>query len=440
MMNHKLIKLAGVIALSLATAHTSAQSGTNSPYSRYGFGILSDRAQGFNKGMSGLAFGFHSPTEINFQNPASYSAIDSMSMIFDIGVTFQNANFAQGDMKKNAHNTSVDYINMAFRAMRNVGMSIGFMPYSSVGYSFTNSYTMPDIDGTGEKTAGTTYSGDGGLHEVYLGVGWKLARNFSLGANAGFLWGDYSHNVRASFSDANIRQYARVYSADISTFKLDFGAQYDQLLSKHDLLTIGATYSLGHNVSSDARFINEMLNSSGVITSGDTIKANNAFQLPHCFGIGLALNHKDRWRVGLDYSLEMWKDVKFPMLTNVDGNDVYRAVTGAFDNRQRFTLGAEYLPNNLGIKYSDHIRYRLGVSYGTSYTRVNDNSGAKDFMVSAGIGLPIANIINNRSILNISAQWEHIRPNRSHLITENYLRICVGITFNERWFQKWKVE
>ena len=329
---------------------------------------------------------------------------------------------------------------MAFRACRNLGMSIGLVPYSSVGYSFTNQQTMPDIDGSGEKISATTYNGDGGLHEVYVGLGWKFAKNFSIGANAGYLWGDYNHSVKASFSDTNIRQYARVYSADISTYKIDFGAQFDQLLSKYDLLTIGATYSLGHNVNSSAQFINEMLNSSGAVTGGDTVKLGNAFELPHTFGIGLAWNHKDRWKVGFDYSYELWKNVKFPMLVSENGTDVYKSTTGAFDNRQRFSLGAEFLPNNLGIRYSDHIRYRLGVSYGTSYTRVNENSGAKDIIVSAGVGLPIANIINNRSILNISAQWEHIRPNKSHLLTENYLRICIGLTFNERWFQKWKVE
>lgn len=441
-MNQHFIKLASTvaIAIALATTHAMAQNGSNSPYSRYGFGTLNDRAQGFNKAMAGTALGFHDPAEINFQNPASYSAIDSLAMIFDIGVTFQNANFKQGDLKKNAHNTTVDYINMAFRACRNLGMSIGLVPYSSVGYSFTNQQTMPDIDGSGEKISATTYNGDGGLHEVYVGLGWKFAKNFSIGANAGYLWGDYNHSVKASFSDTNIRQYARVYSADISTYKIDFGAQFDQLLSKYDLLTIGATYSLGHNVNSSAQFINEMLNSSGAVTGGDTVKLNNAFELPHTFGIGLAWNHKDRWKVGFDYSYELWKNVKFPMLVSENGTDVYKSTTGAFDNRQRFSLGAEFLPNNLGIRYSDHIRYRLGVSYGTSYTRVNENSGAKDIIVSAGVGLPIANIINNRSILNISAQWEHIRPNKSHLLTENYLRICIGLTFNERWFQKWKVE
>lgn len=439
-MNRHFIKLAGAAAAVMAAAFSAAQNGSNSPYSRYGFGVLSDRAQGFNKALAGTAFGFHDPAQINPQNPASYSDADSLTMIFDIGLTFQNANFKQDGRKKNAHNTSVDYMNIVFRACRNVGMSVGLVPYSSIGYSFTNQQTLPDIDGTGEKAAATSYNGDGGLHEAYFGVGWKFAKNISAGANFGYLWGDYSHSVQASFSDADIRQYARVYSADISTYNLDLGVQYDQPLSRNDLLTFGAAYSLGHGVDSKAMFVNEMLDASGGVSAGDTVNVGNAFELPHGFGAGLVWNHRGRWKAGFDYSCQLWKNVKFPRIVSRDGAETFKSATGAFDNRHRFSLGAEFLPNSLGLRYSDHIRYRAGVSYGTSYTRVNENSGAKDITVSLGVGLPIANIINNRSILNISAQWEHIRPDKSRLLTENYLRICIGITFNEKWFQKWKVE
>ena len=45
---------------------------------------------------------------------------------------------------------------------------------------------------------------------------------------------------------------------------------------------------------------------------------------------------------------------------------------------------------------------------------------------------------NNRSILNISGQWVH--QSAKSLITENTFRINIGLTFNERWFMKWKVE
>ena len=72
------------------------------------------------------------------------------------------------------------------------------------------------------------------------------------------------------------------------------------------------------------------------------------------------------------------------------------------------------------------------------YYYINGQDGPKDLQLSLGVGIPIINAYNNRSILNISAQWQH--RSADQLITENTFRINIGLTFNERWFAKWKVE
>jgi hypothetical protein len=436
---HSIISSVVMLAFMSATVCSYAQNGTNSPYSRYGFGVMNDRSQGFNKGMAGVAQGFRDPTIVNFQNPASYSDVDSLTMLFDIGVSLENSNFKQGSLKTNARNTSIDYVGAQFRAWRNVGMSLGLMPLTSIGYSFSARNTLPDIDGSGEKTVTTSYDGDGGLHEVLLGAGWKMMRNLSLGVNAGLVWGDYNHTIQAAFSDNNVRQTRRVYEANITTYNVDLGLQYFRKVTPKDLLSFGATYTLGHKINSAAKLMNQETNYSGSQTSGDTVKLKNAFEMPHSIAAGVMWNHNTRWKVGLDYEIELWKNAKFPQLLTENDKEVYKSSTGAFDNRQRVTLGGEYLHNSLGIKYRDHIRYRAGVSYGTSYVKEGGQNSARDLLVSLGVGLPIANKINNRSTLNISAQWENISPKGSG-ITENYLRIAIGITFNEKWFQKWKVE
>jgi hypothetical protein len=56
---------------------------------------------------------------------------------------------------------------------------------------------------------------------------------------------------------------------------------------------------------------------------------------------------------------------------------------------------------------------------------------------SLGFGIPIMNR-NSLSTLNISGQW--VRNDCKLFMTENVFRINIGLTFNERWFMKWKVE
>ena len=88
----------------------SAQSGTNSPYSQYGLGALASQATSFNRGMNGLAYGFHEHSQVNYMNPASYASVDSLSFIFDAGVSLQLTNFEEKGKKINAQNADIEYV------------------------------------------------------------------------------------------------------------------------------------------------------------------------------------------------------------------------------------------------------------------------------------------------------------------------------------------
>ena len=85
----------------------NAQSGTNSPYSQFGLGILSDQTSGFNRGMNGLGIGYRQGNQVNFINPASYSGVDSLAFIFDVGMSGQITNFKEKGVKKNAKNADL---------------------------------------------------------------------------------------------------------------------------------------------------------------------------------------------------------------------------------------------------------------------------------------------------------------------------------------------
>ena len=65
------ILTAAMLATAALTA-TAQTNGSNSPYSRYGFGLLGDGGNAFNKGMAGTAYGMRNGTQINSKNPASY--------------------------------------------------------------------------------------------------------------------------------------------------------------------------------------------------------------------------------------------------------------------------------------------------------------------------------------------------------------------------------
>ncbi len=411
-------------------------NGSNSPYSRYGFGLLSDRGQGFNKGMAGLSYGMRSGTQLNVKNPASYSAIDSLSFLFDIGFSMQNGNLEQNGEKANAHNSSFDYISMGFRAAKNVGISFGLMPFSTIGYNMSQ---QPPVENDNSITQTTTYSGDGGLHEVYIGVGWRPFRFAALGFNVGYLWGDMTNTSLTSYSLSSSSSRRKQYKADIRTYKADFGLQFMKKLGRKNSLTLGLTYGLGHDINSRALYYDQTI--SGTTINGDTLVADKAFALPHSFGAGLTWNYNNSLRIGVDYNLQKWADVKSPAILNDGSSDRdYSARVGQFMDMHKVTAGAEYVPDVTSLRRRDHIRYRAGFTYTSPYTRIGGKDGPTSYLFSLGVGVPIMNMYNNRSILNISAQYEHVKPKFAGMITERYLRLTVGLSFNERWFMKWKVE
>jgi hypothetical protein len=122
----------------------------------------------------------------------------------------------------------------------------------------------------------------------------------------------------------------------------------------------------------------------------------------------------------------------------VSTGDSYQLQSGVLKDRWKVGAGADFVPESMSHRYFRRVHYRVGAGFATPYYRINGADGPKELSLSAGFGLPLQNRYNNRSVLNISAQW--VRTSASGLITENTFRINLGLTFNERWFSKWRVE
>ena len=413
--------------LIFAAVSTIAQSGSNSPYTRYGFGQLSDQSFGNSKAMGGVAIGLRNGLQINASNPASYSAVDSLTFLFDAGMSLQNANFKEGNIKTNAKNSTLDYIAMQFRLTEGLGFTAGFMPYSIVGYNMQkiNSITTDEFGNNISSIA--SFKGDGSLQQVFVGLGYQVFKNLSVGANISYLYGDLMHTASTTFNNTNATSSLRADKISIRDYKLDFGMQYTHNFGKKHAVTLGGIYSLGHNMNGDGYKFKETYDYNSTLQSQSVDTISNAFALPTTWGVGATYVYDKRLTIGFDYTHQNWADTKF-----------YNQ-KGAFQNRSKISLGAEYLPNPLGRNYLNRIRYRAGAYYSDPYAKVNGMEGAREYGVSFGFGFPL-HLYQFKTILNISGQYVKVSPKTKGLLEENYLRVNVGLTFNERWFMKWRVD
>lgn len=440
-------RISSIISFFLLLPSTSAmaQSGTLSPYSMYGLGSLTDQSNSASRGMNGVGQGFREGNQINFLNPASYSSVDSLTFIFDVGMSFQRTMFNEDGKKKGANTANFEYFIAGFRAARHLGIGFGVVPYTDMGFNFSskstvNNYAQYPYDPKYTKTTqSTTYTSEGGLHQAFIGIGWEPVKNFSIGLNASYLWGELTRNISSTFTDTYVNSVHKNYSEKVTSFRLSIGAQYNYPVSKNDNLTVGVTVTPGHKLGNDASL--RYISVSNISGKSDTIKctASDGYTMPTEVAAGVAYKHADRWRIGLDYTYQNWGSIDAAYYKKPDGTIV--GSTGTYKNRHKINAGAEWCKNPEGRSFFDRVKYRAGISYTSPYLKINTTEGIKDgpreIAASIGFGLPIINSYNNRSILNIGFQWVN---ESGSVIRDNTFRINLGLTFNERWFAKWKFE
>lgn len=413
----KLFKSLIILFFTLLTLPVCAENGLNSPYTRYGFGQLSAMETGTNKSMGGTGIGVQNSNQINMLNPASYAVVDTLTFLFDVGMSLSNTNFSENKVAVNSGSATFDYLAMQFRLFPRLGMTIGLTPFSNIGYNFSQTSTIYN-DEESQISATNRYNGTGGLRQVTAGLGYMPFKGFAIGANISYVYGEMYHYIYNQYSDASITSRTKMYQCDVSTYNADFGVQYQAAIGKNKF-TLGATYQLGHAIDDEAYIIE-------TISVKDTLKGDYKLSMPSTYGAGISYTYDDRLTIAADYSLQRYGDVNF---FGFKGSDRHRA-----------SIGAEYIPEHITRKLFRRARYRAGLHYATAHYTIDGKQGPTEYGATIGIGLPIMNRWNGKSIINISGQYVHVSPNAPGMITENTLRLNIGLSLNETWFNKWRVQ
>lgn len=431
--------------LTIATITFAQNVGTNSPYGRYGYGLLSNPSIGAAESMGGISYGLRRSQHVNPGNPASYSKIDTLTMIFDVGVSGHLTRLNDGINKRDFYNGNFDYAAMQFPLFRNVGASIGLLPYSKVGYNFGTTRSLSNM------IYQESYRGTGGLSQIYAGLAWAPVKAFSFGANVSYLFGNFSYSnviTPATEVGALVTESRNTYS--IRDVKYDFGVQFTYPVNKKSSVTLGAVYTPMVSSSAIVYPSKMMFNSDPYqspnsrptqILPVDTLGAQS-FQLPHSFGLGLTYMNENLL-VGVDGTYQLWKEAAYPSI--MDGmTDENR-----FNNAFKINAGIEYVKDPLSRNFFERMRFRGGLSFANSYanTNVYDVSGAnstfvgvggfKEYGVTLGLGMPFRDTLSGRvSMLNIGFGYSRQQPELSNMIKQDMFKISVNMNINEFWFFK----
>jgi len=407
--------LFAALSLFLFLGNLSAQN-TNSPYSRYGFGTLENQVMGKSRAMGGIGYGLREKGIINPLNPASYSAVDTMNLLFDFGLSASYYNFVEDGSSQGNPNAELDYLGIKIALKPNWGLVLGLVPYSNVGYSFGDSYTTRDMDNK-KITYNKSYGGTGGLNTLFLGSSAKVTDNLSLGFNFKYIFGEITNysSISSTYSNFSSQYFSQYWY--LNALSLDLGAQYEIKFDKKHKATIGAVFTRKSSFSRGEVYEYTI----GKDTTDNTTKYK--FGLPNTLGAGFTYTYDNRLTVGMDYQMQAWS--KSPYFNKKD----------SLSDNTRISFGLEYLPSLITTNYFHAIRYRFGMQYADSYINFPDGN-IKSLGVTFGFGFPLK---GQKSNLNISFEaGKLIVPNSSY-INENYYKIALDVAFNELWFFKQKL-
>ena len=190
-----------IVVAAMMAVGAWAQNATSSPSSRFGYGELNDNLPTAYRAMGGVGLGMRSNKAINPAQPASYTACDSMTFMFDIAGSFLYTNYGDSYGERNRLNGNLEYVTMQFPLWRqHIAFSAGVTPYSAVGYNFS---LMDSINSDYHFTH--TYSGEGGFTQVYGGLSFNICDWVALGVNAYYMFGDMTKMRTQTFAETSAK-------------------------------------------------------------------------------------------------------------------------------------------------------------------------------------------------------------------------------------------
>lgn len=416
-----------LLTLTLVTViNAQAQVSISSPYSLFGIGSLYSNSSQLNMSIGGSSAAFSSPYFINPANPASYSSLDSNSFVFDGAMFLKRGTLATKELSQKYNFGSISNVFVGFPVTRWWRASLGVLPFSSVGYEINDAIEDAVI---GRHI--NIYKGSGGLNKAYIGNAFSPFKNFSIGVNAAYIFGDINKESAVTFPDSATYTNTMIKnSTRLTKLTAELGLMYRFNFKEGYFLQTGVTINPEHTIIGKTdhiiyTFARNYDQNRDIIK--DTIEympgAETSTTLPLAIGGGFMLGNTNRWFATADVQYQKWSQFKYL------GNN-----PGLKDNL-RISLGGQLRPSPVDIgKYWERINYRAGFRFEQSYLELQ-NTRINDFGISFGLGLPMK---KSRSTLNLAVEMGTQGTTDNGLIRENYFRITLGTALQERWFLKRK--
>jgi long-subunit fatty acid transport protein len=399
---------------------TIAQEGTASPYSFYGIGDVRFKGTIENRLMGGVSLS--DSIHINLQNPAANASLKYTT--FTVAGNFNAVKFKTYNKDDKAQRTSLDYLAVGVPIGKKFGAAFGLISYSSVGYRITNVNS--------ERTIANNNSGTGGVNKVFVGFGYKINKNLSVGADMNYHFGkietksiQYNAGVQYGVEDNKI--------SDVSGLEINLGATYNREITRKLDLYTSLVYTPQAKLNSENTetlssiiYTNEFNNQ--IVESNNPLSSKTEIKLPSKIALAAGIGEPRKWMIGAEVTAKQSSN-----FNNRFGS--YEGVN--FENATKISLGGYYIPNYNSFKsYFNKVTYRAGFRYENTGLVIR-NEAIKEQAFTLGLGLPLGGTFSN---LNLGAEIGKRGTAKANLIQENFINVVLSLSLNDLWFIKRKYD
>lgn len=391
-----------------------AFAGKGSIYSRYGIGDINPFLSGKNVGMGNTGVAMFGETHISLLNPASSANITTTILSASYQYSNFNSQDASGSSIFGTGNISSFALAFPVYAPKKIVVTLGILPFSSVGYE----QSFSDTTRSGNKFV-QSFDGRGGVSSGQISASYSVDPDFIVGLTAHYLFGSIYRDQSITFLTGTYfgGSFNQTYS--LSGVALTLGGIYsgvDKALGLSDTkqLNIGATLFSGSSLNYHVQTLRNF-----PINQDTVSPADKSMDLPFGFSYGLAYL-KNRTVYAADLHFQNWGNFK------VGG--VHPA---EIQNSIRYSGGVEFLPSSDFV--SDDLMKRLSYRFGGYYRVTNLNMNGQsinEMFVSAGISLPMS--IETR--LHLGLEYGIRGTTSSALIKDSMLRFTLSVSASEMMF------
>jgi hypothetical protein len=435
-----MIKKLLVVFVALFSMSAFAQSGVSSPYSFYGIGSLKFRGTVENRSMGGLSI-YTDSIHINLRNPASFTGAnlatfknENRPVKYTLGGGYTSISQESTTSTDKSASATFDYLALAFPVGK-FGVGFGVLPLTSVGYRLDTTSENGDLSGR--------FSGDGGVNRAFLGLGYAITEDLTIGVNAQYNFGNITGSAIAFSFDGQgiplVTQSRENNRSDLSGLTFDFGLSYKTMLTEALELVTAATYTpQGNLTSKNQKSLSTVLvnDTPGGESVRNTTEVDLERQglletdvtLPSKFSFGAGVGKRRKWFVGMEYEYQN---------TSTFSNPIFQTAATTYENASRLSLGGFYIPNYNAFKgYYKRLVYRAGVRVEQTGLNIQTES-INEFGISFGVGIPVGDFGSNA---NLGFEVGQRGTTANNLIQENFINLQFSLSLNDKWFQKRKYD